>query len=169
MSRKKKKKKKHPIGVKRQTAKNWAASCQDHFLDRKRPTLGKFMNALDPPPFRDLSRESWDARSGPLPLKLCTHPVHYPSPGNPVFEWMGAPFCALCTLLSVSVSLSPLLPSILGLSSLKRACGGAWTAFLKEVAVRSARQPSCVSLCPLQLQAPAPSAVLVSAAFLRLH
>ena len=151
----------------------------------KRDILWKFMNyelvnqlgyplstnSTTRPPFAfwDLSRESWDARSGPLPLKLCTHPVHYPSPGNPVFEWMGAPFCALCTLLSVSVSLSPLLPSILGLSSLKRACGGAWTAFLKEVAVRSARQPSCVSLCPLQLQAPAPSAVLVSAAFLRLH
>ena len=39
-------------------------SCSEHISD-PRGTNGKFMNST--PPFWDLSRESWDARSEPLP------------------------------------------------------------------------------------------------------
>ena len=39
-------------------------SCSEHISDPKKPN-GKFMNST--PPFWDLSRESWDARSEPLP------------------------------------------------------------------------------------------------------
>ena len=41
-----------------------AGSCSEHISDPKE-TNGKFMNST--PPFWDLSRESWDARSEPLP------------------------------------------------------------------------------------------------------
>ena len=41
-----------------------AGSCSEHISDPKEPN-GKFMNST--PPFWDLSRESWDARSEPLP------------------------------------------------------------------------------------------------------
>ena len=42
-----------------------AGSCSEHISDPKKPN-GKFMNST--PPFWDLSRESWDARSEPLPV-----------------------------------------------------------------------------------------------------
>ena len=42
-------------------------SCSEHISDPKEPN-GKFMNST--PPFWDLSRESWDARSEPLPVSL---------------------------------------------------------------------------------------------------
>jgi hypothetical protein len=41
-------------------------SCSEHISDPKGPN-GKFMNST--PPFWDLSRESWGARSEPLPEK----------------------------------------------------------------------------------------------------
>ena len=43
-------------------------SCSEHISDPKEPN-GKFMNST--PPFWDLSRESWDARSEPLDYPPC--------------------------------------------------------------------------------------------------
>ena len=44
-----------------------AHHCSEHISDPKEPN-GKFMNST--PPFWDLSRESWGARSEPLPYTL---------------------------------------------------------------------------------------------------